>query len=419
MEFAILESQQSPLVSESEKFPYFPIFQIWVNGQFKNQYDGCTNSSDIMKYLQRITSDPLHILTSSIQIHDFIEKFPVSVIITSTSLDENDQVLIRSAASHFIYRVPFAWAKTTDAIYYLNEGEENLLSVIRKYDQTTIHYEKDYFPEKSEFFEWIEENTQPSYYNSFNSSSFKNLAQLGKPILVGFTDFTKKNALDPVHQSFKEVIKTFDRYFSLYMIDIVSDLSFAQSLGFQMQNIPAYSIIVMENNSRFKVYPFPNQASLSPTEIVRLCQSAKESFEPPILKSEATPSSNDDPMKLVGETFQTNLNDTSVNYLVLFLVGTIESRLEAIQLLKKSERAFRKKSQTKNIKLYFIDIELNDIPGLKYPKIEKPSFVYWDIGEKRQPALLPTVNSVRNLVDVIISKIERTRKEGKETFPDL
>lgn len=99
----------------------------------------------MFRFLRRITSPAVKVLANSQQADDFLKEFPISLVITSEILSNDEQQVLENVALKFIDLFPVGWAKTTDSITHINEAELSIAVISRKYDQQSIRYNGEVF----------------------------------------------------------------------------------------------------------------------------------------------------------------------------------------------------------------------------------------------------------------------------------
>ena len=407
--FVVIDQDATPKLRSKFNIFAYPSFFVFRYGQLTAEYTDAREAPQMLNYIQRILGPDVLKVETARDVHDFLEAYQTSIILAGEDIDNDILETYKAVAKELRDLLPFAIADDSDGIQQLGLEELPSLRLHRTQDRTIIDFPLAYKLSKDSLKKWIIDNFVPRY-RARDSVVFRDLARDNRYTILAFVDSSRKNSLDSMHNVLTHLVNTFYENFTYVYSDIFDMGSIVLGLGFTGSKEPCYAIVQLSSGEVTEKYLFPERRDPSPENVAKFINSFLNGTIKMKIRSEPIPEKQEGAlMKLVGHQFRDIVRDKEHDVITLFLIGEQIKRDKSIKLLKDIAEEFKRQKVT-SITFYYINLDLNDMPGMKKPEIDEPAIVLWPAGAEKQPMMVPANIEPNQLINVILTQSQTKPK---------
>ena len=404
-QFIVLDVEKSPLTIEAYNFTYFPSLFIFRKGKLMAEYTDIRNTTHIVKYLRRITADPVINLETDVKAFDFINSNPVSVVLGGDSeIDESIVESFKSVAKELFDLVPFVFASTSDAYGQFGFESTPAIRIHRLADDTIIPFEFTDSVDTDKFKQFVLENIKPKY-RSKDGILFREFVNDPRFSLICLLDPTHRSSMKLLHSNMKSVIELYGDRFTYGYAPIKDMVPLAIQMGFSSTKEPVWGYVnFSETGDVSQKFIIPEGTDVTSELLLRFTENFAKQYFQPIIRSEEDENEGPGPLKrLVGSTFNKVVSNPIDDILLLLTIGKDEDVKTAMTSVNLVAHEFQKQ-KVDTVLFYYLNYELNDLQGLERIDLKKPALIYWPAGKARKPMMLPDDFDPSNIMKIIKSQ---------------
>jgi hypothetical protein len=385
-QFAVLDHDVSPNTREKYGIFAVPSFYVFRGTILAAEYVGEREATPMLNFLRRITGPRVRNLETARETHDLLKSHGSFLILAGDEIDDDVKAVFEKVAENVSDSVPCAIAASPESLQQLGLEDGTFLRLHRLDDRKVIEYDLSGNVTFDSLRDFVIGNKTPLYYEH-NPVVFRDLAYTGAFALLAFPDFLRKASMDSMHQTLERVVGEYKNALACVYCDVHELAGIVSSLGFSGKNDPVYAIARFTGGELRENYPYPENMLASPENIVRfvgrflnMTAGAKAKSEEPV-PGQAGPL-----FKLVGKEFSEAVLDQKVDVVTAVLVGSEENRSATLEMMNETATELRRQ-KVKTVVCYYIDLELNDTPGLKVGNWTAPVVLLWPAGRDKVPLL--------------------------------
>jgi hypothetical protein len=413
-QFALLESETSPLTRERFHIIAFPSFFVFRGTELTAEYPGERDAVNMLAYLKRILGKPVITLDNShdAQVYQFEHK--TAVILAGTSLDSGILRTFEAVAQNLTDRIPFAVATTADALEQLGVDNDPTLTVHRGDDRAVVEFPLT----DSVTFEilqaWVDETIAPRYW-AHNSIVLRDFALDRRYTFLAFVDTKKRPSMDFMHDILDQVVTVYPTNLTYVYVDVNEMASMMVQVGFSGSKEPVFCIIGLAGSEVLDKYIFPERAAAAPDSVLTWVGNFLNATHGRKVTSEPRISGQTGPLyKIVAAEFQGTVSRPELDVVTAILVGSPEDRNATVEMVREVAEEFANQRQ-RSVVFTHIDATLNDLPGLQRGDWESPVVLLWPAEKDKKPLLLPGDMSPYQLMVMLVNHGKTT---GKFVIPE-
>jgi hypothetical protein len=422
-QFVILEHDPSPKIREKYGIFAVPSLFVFRRDILTAEYTGERESTPILNFVRRITGPRVKPLDTARETYDFLRETHAALVLAGDEVDESVSTVFAKVAENLSDLVPFVTAATPESLQHLGLEDGTFLQLHRLDDRKVIEFPLEDGLTEDGLREWVLANRHPRYFAK-NPVIFRDLAFNTRFTLLAFADFIRKVSTDAVHAALGRVFEEYGDALALVYLDSVENAGILGALGFSGQRDPVYSIVRFTGGEIREKWPYPEHMLSTPENIVRFVGRFLNMTREANMKSEAVVGNQTGPLfKLVGREFSAATGDAKFDVVTAILVGSEENRSVTLERMNATAMELQKQ-KVKTVKCYYIDMELNDLPGLQVGNWTSPVVLLWPAGTEKSCLLFEADLSVAELLDAIKTngkskfKITVPKEKGKRKKND-
>ncbi|OHS95737.1 hypothetical protein TRFO_10394 [Tritrichomonas foetus] len=388
-QFVILENDVSPKMRQKYGIFAYPSFFVFRYSNYSAEYKGERDASHFLEYLKRILADPVPELDSARDVHDFLEETDSAVILAGDSIDDNLYSIFKSVAQNLTDRIPFAIARNPDATQQLGLEELPALRLHRSQDRKIIDFPLAFDVKENDLRKWVLENMVPRYA-ARDAVIFRDLAFDQRYSILAFVDTSRKSSLDSMHSTMDRLVTEFGSNFTYVYSDIYDIGTIVLQLGFSGAREPVYCIAMLTGGEVTEKHLFPERRTASPDNLAKWVRQFMNSTNiKQMNRSEDPIHDQKGPLyKVVGIEFMNAIYNPQKDVVALIISGNEKDKARKMKLMETVAHEFKKQRIT-SVSFIWMDIDLNDVPGLPKSNFKKlPAILIFPAAEKKQPYLL-------------------------------
>ena len=414
-DFLILDGAKSPNTTEKLDIEFFPSLYVFREGKKILEYTGNRNASDLAKYVERISNDPVIDISEQKPAYDFLNNNPIVVILQGDEdMDEEILEAYKSVAENLYDFVPFVYASTDIASYQFglqaDQDSSVTSSVIirRQIDDVFLTFPREEVAtEPEKFEEFVRTNIVP-LYRTTDGTTFRDIIHSKKWALICFCDTAKKSSMKQVHMGIREVQAKYYNNFSYAYGPIREFVPLLNGIGIEGKKEPLWIFANFTEEGEIDQKLFlPEGTELTPGLLVKFTDNLVLQFPIIPVKSEPIPDpeDNEDELvkKLVGNNFKEVYADGK-DKVVIVLSGKTSETTKYFNYIKAIAAEFEKQKCT-SISFYYINRDKNDV-FIDVPD-EKVCIV---TVHKNQGTLLPQENDPIKIMKHIVTYLKPSPK---------
>jgi len=407
--FVVIDQDATPKLRAKFGIFAYPSFFIFRYGRLTAEFTDAREAPNMLAYVERALGPDIITLESARDVHDFLEAYHTSVILAGEDLESEHLEVYKEVAKELRDILPFAIAKDADSIQQLGLEELPSLRLHRSQDRTIIDYPLAYTIIKESLRQWIIDNFTPRY-RARDSVVFRDLSRDNRYTVLAFVDSSRKNSLDSMHSVMSSLVDTFHDNFTYIYSDIYDMGSIVLGLGFSGAKEPCYAICQLSTGEVTEKYLFPERRDPTPENVAKWVNNFMNgSIKMKIRSEPAVEKQSGSLMKLVGNQFRDVVRDKERDVITLLLVGDQAKRDKAMALMKEVADEFQRQRVT-SVTFWYINLDLNDMPGMKRPEIEEPAIIIWPAGAEKQPMMIPTNIETIQLINAVLTQSQTKPK---------
>ncbi|EAX87572.1 hypothetical protein TVAG_451750 [Trichomonas vaginalis G3] len=427
-DFFYLDGNNAPHTLDLYNIQFFPSFYVFRNGQFMTEYTGERNSTDLRKYLTRITNKPLVVeIDSQDRAYKFLQYNPIAAILTSDE-DTSDDVIevFQDLAEKFIDIIPFVRSTSTEAAYQFGLQQDqdtsltNAILIRRSIDDVIVQYPISEIDKTDELEKFIRDNAYP-LYRLTEGTLFRDVIHDSRMTVFCFCDVNKKHSLKQVHWGMRQIYDKFKDNFTYAYGPYRQFTQLLNEMGTAGTKEPIWVVANFTENGDVSEKLFiPEGTEITPAILDQLLDQVINSFPIIPVKSEEIPEEDEDDLpnlkKLVGSNFRAVYGSPKDSVTLIAPSATDKTSIDLLQELQAIAYEFNQQKYSRFM-FYYINAEKNDIP-LDVPK-DKPTLI---LKKRGKGMILPNESNAMKLFRLIVTeaklnvKVPRKLKFAEENL---
>jgi thiol-disulfide isomerase/thioredoxin len=420
-QFVVLEHDASAQVREKYGIFSYPSLFVFRGTTLSAEYPGQREAPPMLAYLKRIIGPRVVRLDSARTTNDFLNQNAGVVVLAGYDISKQQKLIFQKVANNLSDLIPFAFSDSPEAIQQLGLEEGQYLRLHRRDDRKTIEFDIEGNYTEENLRTWVLENRTPRYWAK-NGIIFRDLAFDSRLTLVSLVDTTRKASMDAMHLAMERVFTEYNHNITYVYADIQEMSSVAMSPGVTGQADPLWLMVRFAGGEMQDRYAFPEGALGSPENIARFVAHVLNITAQAAIKSEEPVPNQSGPLyKLVGKEFRDSVADPKLDVATAILIGSEENRTKTLTVVNETAQELTRQ-KTKTVKFYYIDMELNDLPGLEVGNWTSPVVLLWPAGADKVPFLfqgdIPMTELMSGIKTHGKTKLRFKIPEQKDTLPD-
>jgi hypothetical protein len=396
-QFGVLEGNVSQAIIRRFRIIAFPSLILFRGNQFSAEYDGEPQSAPMAAFIERILGDHIVALDSARDVHEFLERHRVSVILAGEVFDPELANVYSAVAENLSDSIPFAKARTADAIQQLGLEDVPSLQIHRGDDRKVIDCPLEFGVTFTGLRQWVLEHQIPRYHRR-SSVVLRALALDGRYSLMAFVDTSRKASLDLVHETLDQLVSAYGENFTYVYSDIFDVGTVVLQLGFSGAREPVYCIVSIVQSLIHDPHLFPELRRATPENVIRWAGQVLNATGHGRPTSESVVEGQTGPLfKIVGSQFKNVTQDPRYDVVTAILNGEKEQKEEALVLMNETALEYQKQNIA-HVKFNHIDMSLNDLPEFANLNWTSPVILWWPAGNEKTPLRFPHQVNVLGLM---------------------
>jgi protein disulfide-isomerase A1 len=385
-QFVVLEHDASVQVREKYGIFAYPSLFVFRGTVLSAEYAGEREAPPMLTYLKRVLGPRVIRLDTARTTNDFLNQNAGVVVLAGYDISKQQKLIFQKVANNLSDLIPFAFADSPEAIQQLGLEDGQYLRLHRRDDKKILEFDLEGNYTEDNLRAWVLENRVPRYWAK-NGIIFRDLSFDPRLTLLSFVDTTRKASMDAMHLAMERVLSEYAQNITYVYADTRDMSSLVMSLGFSGQVDPLWLMVKFAGGEMRDRYAFPERALGSPENIARFVGHVLNITAQAAIKSEDPVPNQSGPLyKLVGKEFRDSVADPKLDVMTAVLIGSEDNRTRTLGIVNETAHELVRQ-KTKTVKFYYIDMELNDLPGLKVANWTTPIVLLWPAGADKVPYL--------------------------------